>query len=340
MKGVKILITGSAGFIGFHLVKKLTSSLSDSFIYGIDNINNYYDVDLKYARLNELGFDKSNISLNKFSNSKLFNNFQFLKCDITDEKKIQEIFSNNKFNIVIHLAAQAGVRYSLKKPREYISSNLLGFYNILEACKECKVDRFIYASSSSVYGNNKKVPFNENDNTDNPISLYAATKKSNEIIAQSYSNLYGLKTIGLRFFTVYGPFGRPDMAYFIFTKSIVENKKIEVYNNGNMLRDFTYVDDIVNGIKNLTISKDDSKLKSLYNIGNNSPVNLLEFINLIENNLNKKAQIKFLPIQKGDVFKTWANTDNLKKDINYDSSTNINIGLKKFIKWYKNFYKI
>ena len=254
-------------------------------------------------------------------------------------KKIQEIFSNNKFNIVIHLAAQAGVRYSLEKPREYISSNLLGFYNILEACKEYKVDRFIYASSSSVYGNNKKVPFNENDNTDNPISLYAATKKSNEIIAQSYSNLYGLKTIGLRFFTVYGPFGRPDMAYFIFTKSIVENKKIEVYNNGNMLRDFTYVDDIVNGIKNLTISKDDNKLKSLYNIGNNSPVNLLEFINLIENNLNKKAQIKFLPIQKGDVFKTWANTDNLKKDINYDSSTNIDIGIKKFIKWYKNFYK-
>ena len=337
---MKILITGSAGFIGFHLVKKLVCHHPESVVFGIDNINNYYDVDLKYARLNQLGFDKSNISCEKFSLSKIFNNFQFLKCDIIDEKKIKQIFSINRFDIVINLAAQAGVRYSIKNPREYISSNILGFYNILEACNQFEVSRFIYASSSSVYGNNKKVPFCEDDNTDNPVSLYAATKKSNEIIAQSYKNLYGLKTIGLRFFTVYGPFGRPDMAYFIFTKSIVENKYIDVYNNGDMLRDYTYIDDIVDGIIKISTTKKNNQLKPIYNIGNNSPVNLLKFIKLIEKNLSKKAKINFLPIQKGDVFKTWANTENLKKDINYNSSTKIDLGIKKFIKWYKKFYNI
>ena len=335
---MKILVTGAAGFIGFHLVKNLVSSIPKSTIFGIDNINNYYDVDLKYSRLNQLGYDKSNISCEKFSHSRRHENFQFLKCDITDEKKINEIFRLNKFEIVIHLAAQAGVRYSIKKPSEYISSNILGFYYVLQACKEYEVDKFIYASSSSVYGNNEKVPFIESDNTDNPISLYAATKKSNEIIAQSYSELYGLKTIGLRFFTVYGPYGRPDMAYFIFTKSIINNKVIDIYNNGDMLRDFTYVDDIVNGIKNITISKKNIQLKSIYNIGNGDPVNLLKFIKLIEENLNKKALTNFLPIQKGDVYKTWANTESLKKDINYSSSIKIDVGIKKFIKWYKNYY--
>jgi UDP-glucuronate 4-epimerase len=332
-----ILVTGAAGFIGFHLSKKLCSL--GYAVTGIDNLNDYYEVSLKEARLNIL---------------KRTEGFTFHKLELTDKKGIDALFEKNKFRYVVNLAAQAGVRYSLTNPYAYLESNLHGFLNILEACRYNKVEHLVYASSSSVYGANKTMPFSVHDNVDHPISLYAATKKSNELMAHTYSALYNLPTTGLRFFTVYGPYGRPDMALFIFTKAILEGKPIDVYNHGKMKRDFTFIDDIVEGIVRLlpTVPESDSTWNGtnpdaatsfapyrLYNIGNNSPVELLRFIEVIEENLGKKAVKNLLPIQEGDVPETFADVDALTKAVGFKPATSIEEGIGKFVAWYKEYYK-
>ncbi len=315
------LITGSAGFIGFHVCKILLQK--KYHVIGIDNINNYYDVDLKLNRLKQL--------------KKIKGNFKFHRIDISNYKKLEQIFKNLKNFKVIHLAAQAGVRYSLKFPKTYIRSNLLGFWNVLELSRKYKTKHFIFASSSSIYGANKKFPFTEKDNTDQPIQLYAATKKSNEVIAYSYSNIYKLKVTGLRFFTVYGPFGRPDMAIFKFTKNILENKVISVNNYGNHYRDFTYVEDIAKGIISVaSVNKD--KNYHIYNIGNGKPVHLKYLIKMLEKLLNRKAKIKYLPLQKGDMIKTYSNTLKFNKDFHM-KFLSLNNGLKKFVKWFMYYYR-
>lgn len=317
-----MLITGCSGFIGYHLTKKLLDNYN---IIGIDNLNDYYDINLKKDRLNNLK--------NK--------NFKFIRCDISNKEELDKIFNEYKIDKVINLAAQAGVRYSIENSDVYINTNIIGFYNMLENIKKHKINHLIYASSSSVYGNNE-LPFKEIDFTDNPISLYAATKKTNEILAQTYSNLYNIKCTGLRFFTVYGPYGRPDMAYFNFTKKIINKEKIELYNNGESLRDFTYIDDIVEGI----IKVLDKPITKIYNIGNSNPIKMLNFINilketLINNNLieDYELNIELLPKQLGDVDNTYAEIEELKRDFNYKPNTNIQDGLEKFIKWYKEYYK-
>ena len=329
---MKILVTGSAGFIGFHLVKKL---LSENYeIIGIDNLNTYYDKRLKIDRLFYSGINyKSNKIKSKFGH------YTFYKCDLVDKKKLELIFKDEKPDLVCNLAAQAGVRYSLTNADAYINSNIIGFQNIIECCKKFNVSNFLYASSSSVYGANTKLPFSTNDRTDNPISLYGATKKSNEIVAYSYSHLYKIRTIGLRFFTVYGPWGRPDMALFLFVKALINNKKIKVFNNGNMLRDFTYIDDIVHAVFSIIKNpiKDPYKI---YNIGNNKPVNLLDFIKVIEKNLDKKFEIEFQDIQLGDVKDTYADVSDLFTDFKFKPKTNIEFGVRKFIDWYLNYYKV
>ncbi len=316
-----ILITGCSGFIGYHLTKKLLNNYN---IIGIDNLNDYYDINLKKDRLNNLKHK----------------NFKFIKCDISVSRELEKIFNENKIDKVINSAAQAGVRYSIENPDVYINTNIIGFYNILENIKKHKIEHLIYASSSSVYGNNE-LPFKESNSTDNPISLYAATKKTDEILAQTYSNLYNIKCTGLRFFTVYGPFGRPDMAYFNFTKKIINKETIQLYNNGESLRDFTYIDDIVEGI----IKVLDNKKTKIYNIGNSNPIKMLDFINilketLINNNLieDYELNIELLPKQLGDVDNTYADIKEIKKDFNYKPNTNIEDGLDKFIKWYKEYY--
>lgn len=337
-----ILVTGTAGFIGFHLSKSL---LKLGFkVYGIDNLNAYYDVRLKLDRLKELGIETQEelFLRQKEVSSKTFTDFTFCQMDLVDENKIDQLFRNNKFDVVINLAAQAGVRYSIDNPKVYIQSNVVGFINILEACRENKISHLIYASSSSVYGNADKVPFNETDSVDHPISLYAATKKSNELMAHTYSHLYGLQATGLRFFTVYGPWGRPDMAPFLFTKSILEGKPIKVFNYGDLKRDFTFISDIIDGIIRTIDFKpkdsEDSKY-NIFNIGNNSPVQLLDFIKAIELNCNKEALLDMHPMQAGDVFQTYANIDKLKDAVGYSPSTNIDIGIKEFVKWYKDYYE-
>ena len=313
----KILITGTAGFIGYHLSRSL---LEDGIIvFGVDNLNNYYDTDLKEQRLKRL---------------KSFRNFTFKKIDLIDEKKLNNAFLNFNPSIVIHLAAQAGVRYSIENPRAYLDSNLIGFHNIVEQCRRCKIEKLIYASSSSIYGLNEKIPFSVNDKTDYPVSLYGATKKSNELVAHAYSHLYGLKTIGLRFFTVYGPWGRPDMAYFSFTKKIIEGRKIEVFNHGNMQRDFTYIDDIVDGIRN-SIEKDFNF--EIFNLGNSKSENLMTMIRIIEKELNIKANIVFKNMQPGDVFKTYADIKKSSKMLEFKPKVSLQIGLKRTIDWYKSF---
>ena len=330
----KVLITGVAGFIGFHLAKKL---LHEGFsVVGIDNLNNYYDPELKHARLAEI----QRISKDK--------DFSFMNIDLIESKSIHELFKKNNFEIVVNLAAQAGVRHSIEKPMIYSDSNILGFLNILEACRKFKPRHLLFASSSSVYGMNTKSPFSTLDNTDFPISLYAATKKSNELMAHAYSHLYDIPITGMRFFTVYGPFGRPDMAYFKFTKSIINGKEIEVYNHGNMQRDFTYIDDIIFGISKLihkipelnSPSTSHAKAKfKIYNIGNNNPITLIRFIESIEKSLGIKAKKKNLPMQSGDVPITYANIDDLVLDINFSPTTDIEEGIGKFVNWYIDFYK-
>lgn len=332
-----ILVTGAAGFIGFHLSRKLCSL--GYAVTGIDNLNDYYEVSLKEARLGIL---------------KNTEGFSFHKLDITDKKGIDSLFEKSKFKFVVNLAAQAGVRYSLTNPYAYLESNLHGFLNILEACRHNKVEHLVYASSSSVYGANKTMPFSVHHNVDHPISLYAATKKSNELMAHTYSALFNLPTTGLRFFTVYGPYGRPDMALFIFTKAILEGKPIDVYNHGKMKRDFTYVDDIVEGIVRLipTVPKGEKSWNGatpdaassfapyrLYNIGNNSPVELMHFIEVIEDKLGKKAVKNLLPIQEGDVPETYADVEALTEAVGFKPSTSIETGIGNFISWYKEYYK-
>ncbi len=326
-KSNKILVTGAAGFIGFHLVNRLCKEGYD--IIGIDNLNDYYDVSLKEARLIEL---KPHIDSKKFV---------FYEEDITNIQKLENFFKNNQINLVIHLAAQAGVRYSMENPHAYIQSNIVGFMNILECCRYHKVGKLIYASSSSVYGGNKKIPFSESDRVDSPISIYAATKKANELMAHTYSHLYGIYTIGLRFFTVYGPWGRPDMALYIFTKGILENKKIKIFNQGKHTRSFTYVDDVIESIYRLVnINSLALQKYSILNIGGENPIDLMNYVHLIEKFLNKKGKYKFLPIQQGDVEKTVADTKELGDLISYYPTTKVEDGIKNFIDWYLNYYKI
>jgi len=339
---MKILITGVAGFIGFHLAKKLLEG--DNEIIGVDNINSYYDISYKYKRLEILGINTVNIQTNTLEKSSKYLNFNFYKTDICNEIIIQSIFEKQNFNIVIHLAAQAGVRYSLENPNEYILSNIVGFHNIIEFSKRFGVKNFIYASSSSVYGDSSKVPFSENENVDKPASLYAATKKTNELIAHTYSYLYGMKTIGLRFFTVYGPLGRPDMAYFSFTKSILNNETIRVFNNGNLSRDFTYIDDIILSIKSIVELIDTNNYRfenyEVFNIGNSNPIKLLDFIEILELNLEKKAIIEFTNMQKGDVHGTFSDSNKLYSAIKFKPSITLFSGLKLFVEWYKQFHDI
>ena len=343
----KILITGSAGFIGFHLTKKL------SLLYNIvcfDSINDYYDTSLKYARLAELVIPTNKIKYNEPVEN---GNIIFYQLNLEDKKNIFRLFEKHKFDYVIHLAAQAGVRYSLSNPDAYIQSNFAGFLNMLEACRKYTVEHFIYASTSSVYGLNQQYPFSETQFTDHPISLYSASKKSNELMAHTYSHLFNIPTTGLRFFTVYGPWGRPDMALFIFTKNILENKPIQVFNNGDMIRDFTYMDDITESIYRLLElppqRNNDYSLQNpqpagstapykIYNIGNNSPVNLMDFIHEIENETGKKAVIEYLPMQAGDVSKTFADSSSLYSKINFKPSTSYKEGIHNFVKWFREYY--
>ncbi len=350
---MKILVTGTAGFIGFHLAKRLISE--GHTVIGLDSINDYYDVNLKYGRLSVSGIEKDKIEYNKLVQATGDIPYRFIKLNLEDRENLNRLFTEEKFDRVCNLAAQAGVRYSLTNPYAYIDSNIVGFINILEACRHHGVKHLAYASSSSVYGLNETIPFSEKDNVDHPISLYAATKKANELMAHTYSHLYGLPTTGLRFFTVYGPWGRPDMALFIFTKAILEGKPIQVFNNGEMERDFTYVDDIVEGIfrvlmKEPTGNKEWKGTKpdpssspapfQIYNIGNSKPVKLMDFIKAIETALGKKAIIEFQPMQAGDVGKTWANVEKLKKQAGYTPSFSIEKGISYFISWYKQYYQV
>ncbi|PIW70437.1 MAG: NAD-dependent epimerase [Ignavibacteriales bacterium CG12_big_fil_rev_8_21_14_0_65_30_8] len=348
----KILVTGAAGFIGFHLVKLLL--LKQNNVIGIDNINDYYDVDLKIGRLKELGIYSKKINYNQSINSEIFDHFKFIKIDLIDKENIAKLFSKNNIKIVINLAAQTGVRFSLVNPYAYTESNVSGFLNILENCRNYKIEHLVFASSSSVYGLNETMPYSINANVDHPISLYAATKKANELMAHSYSYLFNLPVTGLRFFTVYGEWGRPDMSYFIFAKSIYEGKALNVFNNGEMERDFTYVEDVVKGIMHVKdiypkknyqwTSKSAESLSTsiapykLYNLGNNKPVKLLDFIREIEKAIGIKANINFLPIQPGDVVKTWADISESENAFNYKPETTIDIGIPKFINWFKKFY--
>ena len=335
---MKILVTGAAGFIGFHTCLKLIQQ--GHSVYGIDNINNYYEPKLKFERLKELGFSKVEVNIfKKEVQSNKYKGLRFSRIDLLDSISLSNLFEIEKFEVVCNLAAQAGVRYSIDNPKPYIDSNITGFLNIIEGCRNYNIKHLVYASSSSVYGENKKAPFETTDNVDHPISLYAATKKSNELMAHAYGHLYGFKTTGLRFFTVYGPWGRPDMAYFSFAQSISKDKPIEVFNNGKMQRDFTYIDDIVDGVVRIIEKNIDNRIHyKIYNIGNNKTVMLSEFISNIESALGKKAIKVMRPNQLGDVPKTWADITALKKDYGYNPSTDLSLGIPKFIKWYKKFY--
>jgi UDP-glucuronate 4-epimerase len=319
------LVTGAAGFIGMHLSKKLLELGCE--VIGLDNINDYYDISLKHARLDIL---------------KKHNKFAFYKLDMADKGSLGSLFDDNSIDVVINLAAQAGVRYSIENPDVYIQSNIVGFLNILENCRRHQVKHLLYASSSSVYGANKKVPFAVTDRVDHPVSLYAATKKSNELMAYTYSHLYRIPATGLRFFTVYGPFGRPDMAYFSFTRAIMENRPIRVFNNGDMYRDFTYIDDVVKGmlplIENSPVLVMEDVPHKLYNIGNNRPEKLMDFIGVIENAVGKKAIKEFGPMQPGDVYQTYADVTELMKDVGFKPSTSVQEGISSFVAWYKAFY--
>lgn len=320
-----VLITGAAGFIGFYLSKRLLENGME--VIGFDNVNDYYDVSLKEDRL---------AILNKFPG------FTFQKGDLADKEAVNALFATYKPAVVVNLAAQAGVRYSIDNPEAYISSNVVGFFNILEACRKFPVEHLVYASSSSVYGGNDKVPFCTTDQVDRPVSLYAATKKSNELMAYSYAKLYGIKLTGLRFFTVYGPMGRPDMAYFKFAKKIMNDEPIQIYNNGDMYRDFTYIDDIVTGIVNILdhppVADDLGACYKIYNIGNNKPEKLMDYISVLERSLGKEAKKEFLPMQPGDVYQTYADVADLMKDYDFKPETTIEEGLKQFADWFLSYY--
>ena len=343
LEGKTVLVTGAAGFIGSNLVKRLFKDIHDIKVIGIDSVTDYYDVNIKYGRLKEieaLGCD-----------------WQFYQASIADRTSLENIFRENKISVVVNLAAQAGVRYSITNPDAYVESNLIGFYNILEACRHYEVEHLVYASSSSVYGSNKKVPYSTDDKVDNPVSLYAATKKSNELMAHAYSKLYNIPSTGLRFFTVYGPAGRPDMAYFGFTNKLREGKTIQIFNYGNCKRDFTYVDDIVEGVKRIMQGAPEKKNGedglpippyAVYNIGNSNPENLLDFVTILQEELIRaevlpadydfEAHKKLVPMQPGDVPITYADTSALERDYGFKPNTSLRDGLRKFAKWYKEFY--
>ena len=337
---MKILVTGAAGFIGFHLAKSLLGK--GHTLVGLDNINDYYDVNLKHARLNELGIAKKEAEVFlKISESSMYgSSFQFVRMNLEDRQELPKLFETHQFDIVVNLAAQAGVRYSIENPNAYIDSNVVGYLNILECCRHHNIKHLLYASSSSVYGENKKVPFSTTDNVDHPISLYAATKKSNELMAHTYSHLYDIPTTGLRFFTVYGPWGRPDMAIYLFADAIANGRAIKVFNNGNMSRDFTYIDDIIKGIEilleNPPIKKVDKPAYRISNIGNGSPQSLGAFIKAIETSFGVEAKKEFMPMQAGDVPQTWADLTELEK-LGYKSSVKIKEGVEKFGEWFKKY---
>lgn len=348
---MKILVTGTAGFIGSHLANKLLDRGDE--VVGLDCINDYYDINVKYGRLARSGIQKKLIDYNKIVQSESQPNYKFIKLDLVDKEKMMALFAEQQFDAVCNLAAQAGVRYSLTNPDAYIESNIIGFTNILEACRHHNVSNLSYASSSSVYGLNEELPFSTEHNVDHPISLYAASKKSNELMAHTYSHLYDISTTGLRFFTVYGPWGRPDMALFLFVKAALEGQSIDVFNNGEMLRDFTYIDDIVEGIvrvidnpaqKDLNWNGTNGKVSSssapykIYNIGNNNPVKLMDFITAIENKLGKTIQKNMLPIQPGDVPATYADVTDLVEDLKYKPETPIQQGIDNFVDWYLEFF--
>jgi len=348
---VKILVTGTAGFIGHNLAVKLLERGDE--VVGLDNINDYYDVNLKYGRLKDLGIDRQDIKEAEFCKSSKYPSHRFIKLDLCDRSNIEKLFFEEKFDGVCHLAAQAGVRYSLENPHAYIESNITGFLNILEGCRNYEVNNLCYASSSSVYGLNKSQPFKTSDYTEHPVSLYAATKKSNEMMAHTYAHLYGIRTTGLRFFTVYGPWGRPDMAPMLFTDAILNDRAIKVFNYGDMSRDFTYIDDITRGIMKVIDKPASSDLNwnaqnpipdsssasyRLYNIGNNQPVSLMKFIETIEKKLGKKAKKQMLPMQAGDVKSTYADVNNLMEDMDYKPATALEDGVEKFVNWYREFY--
>lgn len=348
---MKILITGTAGFIGYHLSDYLIDRGDE--VIGLDCINDYYDINLKYDRLQNHGIGREDIRENALIQSKTFPNYHFIKMDLMNRDALMQLCAEEKFDAVCNLAAQAGVRYSITHPHAYIDSNIIGFINILEACRHTGVKQLAYASSSSVYGLNETMPLSEKDNVDHPISLYAATKKSNELMAHTYSHLYGLPTTGLRFFTVYGPWGRPDMALFLFTKAMKSGEPINVFNNGKMIRDFTYVDDIVQGIVKVIdnppkgnpvwsgkIPDPSSSIGpyKIYNIGNNNPVNLMDFIKAIEDGLGIKAKKNFMPMQAGDVPMTSADVSGLEEDFGYRPRTGVKEGIDRFLEWYEEYY--
>lgn len=349
---MKILVTGTAGFIGYHLANRLLAEGHE--VIGLDSINNYYDVSLKIGRLESAGIPRNQIAYKELLQSQTQSGYQFMQLHLEDEAGLNSLFQEQGFDMVCHLAAQAGVRYSLKNPKAYIQSNIVGFSHILEVCRHFKIKHLVYASSSSVYGLNRKMPFSTQDHVDHPVSLYAASKKSNELMAHTYSHLFGLPTTGLRFFTVYGPWGRPDMALFLFTKAILSGQPIKVFNYGNMKRDFTYVDDIVEGVKRVTLSppqlnetwegsekatSSSSAPYKVYNIGNNKPVKLLDFIEAIEQSTGKKAIKEMLPIQPGDVEETYADTSDLARDFDYQPNMPLEEGVRRFVEWYRGYYK-
>ena len=350
---MKIIVTGTAGFIGSHLAHKLLKR--GDTVLGIDNINSYYDVHLKYSRLKEAGIPENKTTYNRLVPSEKYSKYSFIQLTLEDGHNLHTAFESDEFTVVCNLAAQAGVRYSITNPREYIDSNITGFGNILEECRDAKIKHLVYASSSSVYGLNSTIPFSTFGTADHPVSLYAATKKSNELMAHVYSHLYNIPSTGLRFFTVYGPWGRPDMALFLFTRAILEGKTIDVYNNGNMQRDFTYIDDIVDGIIKVidNPATPDTSWNSyyhnpasssapykIYNIGNSTPVQLMDFIAAIENKLGMKAKKRMMPMQPGDVPTTWADTSDLEYNLNYKPSTSIDVGIDKFVDWYQKYYTV
>lgn len=348
----RILVTGSAGFIGFHLAKRLLERGDE--VIGLDSINDYYDVRVKHGRLSETGISGDGIEYGEIIESTIYHQYRFIKLNLEDRERLLKLFTECRFDKVCHLAAQAGVRYSLTNPYAYIDSNIHGFINILEACRHHRIAHLVYASSSSVYGLNEEMPFSTHHNVDHPISLYAASKKSNELMAHTYSYLYKIPTTGLRFFTVYGPWGRPDMALFKFTRAILGDQPIEVYNYGNMQRDFTYIDDIIEGVVRVLDKTPQSNPQwsgkhpdpssstapyKIYNIGNNNPVRLMEFIETLEAQLGKKAQMRLLPLQPGDVPATWADVKDLIEDLDYQPHTTIQEGIGHFLSWYLSFYR-
>ena len=349
---MNLLVTGTAGFIGYHTALKLLDEGHQ--VVGLDVVNDYYDVNLKYDRLADCGIDRGGIRENKPVQSSTYEGYRFVKSDLADRQAIMDLFASEQFDVVIHLAAQAGVRYSLENPHVYMDSNITGFLNILEGCRHYPVNHLIYASSSSVYGANTRMPFSVKDNVDHPVSLYAASKKSNELMAHTYANLFGIPSTGLRFFTVYGPWGRPDMALFLFTKAILEGRSIDVYNHGDMQRDFTYVDDIVESVARLVPKPPSGNSDwdgdnpdpatsfvpyQLFNIGNNNPVKLMDFITELETKLGQTAEKNYMDIQPGDVPMTWADVSDLFEYINYQPEVSVKEGISNFVDWYRAYYR-